>query len=63
MTLIQVSEILGGGFKHILCSPLFGEDEPILTIIFFKGIRFSGLTEVIDQIHKYCIAIGSVANI
>ena len=27
---------LSGGFKYFLCSPLFGEDEPILTIIFFQ---------------------------
>ena len=29
---------LGGGFKHVLFSPLFGEDEPILTRIFFKWV-------------------------
>ena len=28
---------LGGGFKHVLFSPLFGEDEPILTNIFQRG--------------------------
>ena len=27
---------LGGGFKYFLFSPLFGEDEPILTIIFVQ---------------------------
>ena len=27
---------LGGGFKYFLFSPLPGEDEPILTIIFFN---------------------------
>jgi len=27
---------LDGGFKHVLFSSLFGEDEPILTSIFFK---------------------------
>ncbi len=27
----------GGGFKDFLCSPLFGEDEPILTNIFQRG--------------------------
>ena len=27
--------------KYFLCSPLFGEDEPILTIIFFKGCGFN----------------------
>ena len=30
---------LGGGFKYFLFSPLFGEDEPILTSIFFKGVE------------------------
>ena len=29
--------VLGGGFKHFLCSPLFGEDEPILTNIVQMG--------------------------
>ena len=29
---------LGGGFKYLLCSPLFWEDEPILTSIFSKGL-------------------------
>ena len=29
---------LGGGFKHFSFSPLPGEDEPILTSIFFKGV-------------------------
>ena len=29
---------LGGGFKYFLFSPLFGEDEPNLTSIFFKGV-------------------------
>ena len=28
---------LGGGFKYFLFSPLFGEDEPILTNIFPMG--------------------------
>ena len=28
---------LGGGFKYFLFSPLFGEDEPILTNIFQMG--------------------------
>ena len=28
---------LGGGFKYFLFSPLFGEDEPILTHIFQMG--------------------------
>ena len=28
---------LGGGFKYFLFSPLFGEDEPILTNIFQLG--------------------------
>ena len=30
---------LGGGFKCFLLSPLFGEDEPNLTSIFFKGVE------------------------
>ena len=30
--------ILVGGFKHFLFSPLFGEDEPILTNVFRKGL-------------------------
>ena len=30
---------LGGGFQHFLFSPPFGEDEPILTSIFFKGVE------------------------
>ena len=29
---------LGGGFKYFLFSSLFGEDEPILTSIFFKWV-------------------------
>ena len=29
---------LGGGFKYFLFSPLFGEDEPILTSIFFRWV-------------------------
>ena len=29
---------LGGGFKYVLFSSLFGEDEPILTIIFFRRV-------------------------
>ena len=29
---------LGDGFKDFLFSPLFGEDEPILTSIFFKWV-------------------------
>ena len=28
---------LGGRFKYFLCSSVLGEDEPILTSIFFKG--------------------------
>ena len=27
---------LGGGFRYFLCSPLFGEDEPILTCAYFQ---------------------------
>jgi len=30
---------LGGGFKYFLFSPVFGEDEPNLTSIFFKGVE------------------------
>ena len=30
--------ILGGGFKYFLYSPLFGEDEPNLTSIFFRWV-------------------------
>ena len=30
---------LGGGFKYFLFSSLFGEDEPILTSIFFKWVE------------------------
>ena len=29
---------LGGGFRYLLFSSLPGEDEPILTCIFFKGV-------------------------
>ena len=29
--------LLGGGFKYVLFSPLFGEDEPILTNAFQMG--------------------------
>ena len=29
---------IGGGVNYFLCSPLFGEDEPNLTSIFFKGV-------------------------
>ena len=31
------NQLLGGGFKHFLFSPLFGEDEPILSNIFRMG--------------------------
>ena len=34
----QKHQKLGGGSKYFLFSPLFGEDEPILTSIFFKGV-------------------------
>ena len=37
MGLVQPPTRLGGGFKHFLFSPLFGEDEPILTNIFQLG--------------------------
>ena len=30
---------LGGGFKYCLFSPLFGEDEPNLTNIFFRWVE------------------------
>ena len=35
---------LGGGFKYFLFSPLFGEDEPILTNIFQKGWNHQPVT-------------------
>ena len=38
MIFFKTTQRLGGGFKHFLFLPLFGEDEPILTIIFFKGV-------------------------
>ena len=31
--------VLGGGFKDFLFSPLFGEDAPVLTSIFFNGVE------------------------
>ena len=31
--------LLVGGFKYFSCSPLFGEDEPILTSIFFNWLE------------------------
>ena len=34
---IWIVDVLGGGFKYVLFSPLFGEDEPILTHIFQMG--------------------------
>ena len=30
---------LGGSSRYFLFSPLFGEDEPILTIIFFRWVE------------------------
>ncbi len=36
--LIYLEPFLGGGFKYCLCSSLFGEDEPILTSIFFRWV-------------------------
>ena len=33
-----IRSLLGGGFKYFLFSPLFGEDEPILTSIFFRWV-------------------------
>ena len=35
----QTSPMGCGGFKDFLCSPLVGEDEPNLTIIFFKWVE------------------------
>ena len=32
------TSLLGGGLKYFLFSPLFGEDEPILTSIFFRWV-------------------------
>ena len=34
---------LGGRFKYVLCSPLYGEDEPILTSIFFNWVGSTGV--------------------
>ena len=34
---VNEGSFLGGGFKDFLFSPLFGEDEPILTSIFQMG--------------------------
>ena len=31
--------LLGGGFKHFVFSPLFGEDSHFDYIIFFKGVE------------------------
>ena len=36
--LMEEIDYLGGGFKYFSCSPLFGEDEPILTSIFFRWV-------------------------
>ena len=44
--LISHNEILVGGFKHFLFSSLFGEDEPILTSIFFQMGWFNHQLEV-----------------
>ena len=36
----SIGDELGGGFKYVLFSPrLLGEDEPMLTSIFFKGVE------------------------
>ena len=35
---LMIQKELVGGFKHFLFSPLFGEDEPILTSIFFRWV-------------------------
>ena len=42
--------------KYFLISPLFGEDEPILTSIFFKGV---GST---TNQKSYKVGLGSLAN-
>ena len=40
---------LGGGFKYILFSSLFGEDEPILTVrIFFRWGETTNQLRVLD---------------
>ena len=28
---------LGDGFRYFLCSPILGEDEPILTVAYFSN--------------------------
>ena len=44
---------LGGGFKNFQCSSPFGEDEPILTIIFFRWV--GSTTNQISLIqHCFC---------
>ena len=37
-SMVRINGLLGGGFKHYLFSPLFGEDDPIW-LIFFKGLK------------------------
>ena len=37
-TILGIPSFLGGDFKYLVFSPLFGEDEPNLTIIFFKWV-------------------------
>ena len=35
---ISIKHTIKGGFKHIVFPSLFGEDEPILTSIFFNWV-------------------------
>ena len=50
-------QTLGGGFKCFLCSPLFGEDEPILTIIFFRWVEFQPPTRTLfTSLGGVCLA-------
>jgi len=39
--LLLPQQKLGGGFKYVLCSPLFGEDSQFdyIYMIFFKGLK------------------------
>ena len=45
---------LGGGFRYVLFSPLFWEDEPILTSIFFKWGWFN---HQVDIASSFCLAM------
>ena len=39
LTNFHIKKGRNGGFKHFTCSSTkFGEDEPVLTSIFFKGV-------------------------